>query len=342
MKKEFKWLFILLCVAMLFTFAACGESETYTYQLSHTSLNMKAGQTQQLSISVTPETDFTATYSSSDESVATVSADGVVTAVAGGEAVVTATVGKTQLQCAVKVTYSTVSDSYTLSDGWVSLYEGEQHTLTGNGGTATPAFASVSPEVATVSENGTITAVSEGSAKINVFVNGQALTCTVRVYAAYALNFTYAEIPVGATRELEVFDKNGEAVEAKFETSDTQVVSITQTGTVTAIAEGDATVTATVNGKSYTCKLVVIDTTSYELSQEFLYLTSGKTETLQVLVNGTASSDLQIVWETSDATVAVVEDGIVTAQSKEGVATITATFDGISLACLVSVTLSQE
>lgn len=228
-----------------------------------------------------------------------------------------------------------------MSDGWVSLYEGEQHKLTVNGGTATPSFESASPEVASVSEDGTITAVAEGSAKINVFVNGQSLTCTVRVYAAYALNFTYAEIPVGAARVLQVFDKNGEAVQASFETSDTQVVSLAADGTVTAVAEGDATVTATVNGKTYSCKVVVIDTTSYALSQEYLVMKGGETQTLKVLVNGAEASGLQVVWTTGDATVATVENGIVTAQSKEGVTTITATFDVISLTCLVSVTLAQ-
>lgn len=76
---------------------------TYTYytnsgslasdiSLSQTSLSMNSGTTAQLSVSITPTDAFASiTWTSSDESVATVDANGVVTALAGGSCTITAT-----------------------------------------------------------------------------------------------------------------------------------------------------------------------------------------------------------------------------------------------------------
>ena len=61
--------------------------------LSQTALSMNSGTTQQLSATVTPFSAFNKTveWTSSDESVATVSQSGLVTAVAGGSCTITAT-----------------------------------------------------------------------------------------------------------------------------------------------------------------------------------------------------------------------------------------------------------
>lgn len=61
--------------------------------LSQTALSMNSGTTQQLSATVTPSSAFNQTveWTSSDESVATVSQSGLVTAVAGGSCTITAT-----------------------------------------------------------------------------------------------------------------------------------------------------------------------------------------------------------------------------------------------------------
>lgn len=61
--------------------------------LSQTALSMNSGTTQQLSATVTPSSAFNQAveWASSDESVATVSLNGLVTAVAGGSCTITAT-----------------------------------------------------------------------------------------------------------------------------------------------------------------------------------------------------------------------------------------------------------
>lgn len=74
--------------------------------LSKTELSLEVGETEVLTATVTPEdaTDKTVTWTTSNETVATVSADGTVTAVAAGTATITATCGDFKAECAVTVT----------------------------------------------------------------------------------------------------------------------------------------------------------------------------------------------------------------------------------------------
>lgn len=76
--------------------------------LSQKTATMKVGETKIITATVAPEnaTDKTATYKSSDETIATVASDGTVTAVAVGTADITVTTkdgGKTA-KCTVTVT----------------------------------------------------------------------------------------------------------------------------------------------------------------------------------------------------------------------------------------------
>ncbi len=73
-------------------------------------LNIDASKT--LTATVTPENaaDKSVTWSSSNESVATVTPDGIVTAVAAGEATITAKAGDETATCKITVTVAKVPD----------------------------------------------------------------------------------------------------------------------------------------------------------------------------------------------------------------------------------------
>lgn len=90
--------------------------------LNKTSLSLKEGETATLKATVKPDdaTDKTVTWSSSDESVATVSSGGVVTAVAKGTAEVTAAAGGKSSTCTV-----TVNDKVeeTIKAALMKIYE---------------------------------------------------------------------------------------------------------------------------------------------------------------------------------------------------------------------------
>ena len=76
--------------------------------LNPTSITLTVGQSDRLSATVYPENtaEKTIIWTSSDESVATVSQDGMVTAIAAGNATITATCGSVSATCDVWVTVS--------------------------------------------------------------------------------------------------------------------------------------------------------------------------------------------------------------------------------------------
>ena len=115
---------------------------------------------------VIPEgaTDKTVTWSSSNEKVATVDANGKVKAVGNGEAKITAKAGDKTATCTVKVTV--FATGITLDDGAI---DGDV------------SWSSDKTDVATVDANGNVTAVGNGEAKITAKASDYSATCTVKV-----------------------------------------------------------------------------------------------------------------------------------------------------------------
>ena len=86
--------------------------------------------------------------------------------------------------------------------------------------------------------------------------------------------------------------------------------------------------------------------TNQEQEKEPLEMTISRTEIVltqfeQAYVSVDCSYPVDVVWTSSDESVATVEDGVVTAL-KAGEATITATAEGISKTCVVSVLRSED
>ena len=80
----------------------------------------------------------------------------------------------------------------------------------------------------------------------------------------------------------------------------------------------------------------VIAVTSITLSKSELVLTEGESETLTATVKPDDATNKSVTWSTSDATVATVENGKVTAL-KAGSAVITAKAGEQSTTCSVTV-----
>lgn len=122
-----------------------------------------------------------------NKSVATVDKDGKVTAVANGECVITVSCGELQGETAVKVDTAPVelkAEDMEITEGKTAQVdvaaEGEGITV----GTEYT-YTSADEEIATVDENGTVTAVAAGETEITVKNElGQKTTCTVVVKEA--------------------------------------------------------------------------------------------------------------------------------------------------------------
>lgn len=128
--------------------------------------------------------------------------------------------------------------------------------------------------------------------------------------------------------------------------SDAAVATV-EAGNITAVGVGTATITATAtdaSGANASCVVTVtpdiILVSAIELSDAYLSLTKTDVYTLTAIVTPEDATDISVIWESSDESVATVDvDGNVTALLS-GVAIITATANdesGVSASCEVTV-----
>jgi uncharacterized protein YjdB len=171
--------------------------------LDKTSTSLLIGKSEKLIPTIAPATATTQTvrWSSSDETVATVSGNGTVTGVSAGTATITVTTddgGKTA-SCTVTVSAATVAvTGVTLDESTLTLTVGNNATLTA---TVTPTdasnknvtWATNNAAVATVSSNGTVTGIAAGTATITVTTEdgNKTASCIVTVLVKVELNFVY-------------------------------------------------------------------------------------------------------------------------------------------------------
>ena len=131
------------------------------------------------------------TWSSSDENIATVDADGKVSAVSAGQATITVTDGSGKGTCMVRVKGGTSSGQTTttpsssapkLSSTDFTTHVGDPDVqLKVSGTTSSVTWASKNTGIATVSGSGVVKAVSAGTTTITATVDGKVLECIVRV-----------------------------------------------------------------------------------------------------------------------------------------------------------------
>lgn len=195
------------------TTAATPTTPTYptSISLSAASSSISIGATTQLTVGYTPSNTNVnnVTYTSSNESVATVSNTGLVTGITNGSATITATAeaasGTVSATTTITVTPIAVT-SVTLSSNSETIKVGKTVTLVptispSNATNKNVNWSSSNTSIATVS-GGTVTGVAAGTATITVTtVSGnKTATCTVVVQESSAggeetFTITYTDLP---------------------------------------------------------------------------------------------------------------------------------------------------
>lgn len=164
--------------------------------------------------------------------------------------------------------------------------------------------------------------------------------------SSVSLNTATIEMVEGETFSLvaTVLPKDAEYDGVTWASSNASVANV-NSGTVTAIKEGTATITASAGGKYSTCTVKVsakvVPVTSITLDKTSLSMKVGETETITATVNPDNATDKTVTWGSSDVSVATVADGRVTAK-KSGEATITAKSGSCIAECKVTITVSTE
>ena len=323
--------------------------------LNKTSTELWTGDTEKLTVTYNPEdaSGKTVTWESDNNAVATVSQDGTITAVGKGSCDITVTTqnGKTAT-CSVTVKQPVTG--VTLNKTTLDLEKDQTEKLvatvlpTNADGDKTVTWKSSNNAVATVSQDGTVTAVGKGSCDITVTTqNGKTATCKVTVGVplksiSFKDDVTSKTMNKGEEFTLEVVYNPADTDADKtitWSSTDTSVATV-ENGKVTAIGGGETEIKATtVNGLEAICKVKVeVPLTSISIKTE-TSIQFGQTEKLEVTYNPVdTTADKTIAWKSNDESIAKVStDGTVEGVGV-GETTITATAsNGQKVTCKVTI-----
>ena len=322
--------------------------------LNLTSLTIEEGQTAQLIASINPSnaSDRTLTWSSDNESVATVNQEGWVTAIKTGTANISAHAGGKTASCRVTVTDKVIPvTSVMLNKTTLSLEKGKSETLIAtvkpdDATDKTVSWSSSDNVIATVDQNGKVTANKGGTAIIKASSGSITASCTVTVSVpvkSITINYTYIGIIVGETISLTATVNPDDADEktVTWSSSNTAIASVDGDGTVKGVSVGTATIYAKAGQKSASCQVTVsaqpIPVSSVSLNKTEVSLMVGNSFALSVTINPSNATVVNgTVWTSSNPSVATVDSsGKITAISK-GSAAITVNVDGKTASCVVT------
>lgn len=322
MKKIFAWIAV---IAMVLSLVGCGVDITSVGL--PTDIVMEKGETQQLEIEYGTKGDaeqekideaaskLKLEWTSSDEEVATVDETGLVTAVGAGEADITVSVSDANVSSTTHVKVVITPTGVEAPDSIELVTNGENSKALG--AKMTPedatevklAYESSDESVATVDENGVVTAVADGECVITTYVTAD-IPATAESAEAKPV------VDEAAASEAEVADSAADS-----ETLDDAVASEPEDTTDT-----DSSFGVVPDGLSAETKVTV--TTKVEqitLNKTEGVLTVGNSVTVTATVTPDNTTNATVNWTSSDETVATVDsNGKVTAVAA-GSATITAT-----------------
>lgn len=207
-----------------------------------------------------------------------------------------------------------------------------------NASDKTVIWESSNPDVATVDENGLVTAYSSGSAIITAEdAMAHIASAQVEVYArATGISIepsTPQELYIGNVLWLKAIVTPEDACDRDviWESSNPYVAKIDKDGKVIAYRGGKAIITARCDN----VKAEIIIRVKISLNEDKVELKVGETFQLNVLSSDTSSES--VVWRSSDLEIADVDqNGLITAL-KEGKTTITASVGDLSAYCEVTV-----
>jgi uncharacterized protein YjdB len=297
------------------------------------------------------------TWSSSDPTVASVSAGTVKGLKAGAALIVatangvsdtsTATISSTALSVvAVEITPDTASvivgQSLTLT---ATAIASDSTTVAGQSTT----WSSSNTSIATVTSTGSVKGVAPGKASVMAVSGGVSSTAAVTVSSAPAVPVasvsvtpTTASITVGHTTQLSAttLDSTGATLTGRSVTwtsSDASIATVSSTGLVTGVGAGTATVSATSEGQVGASTVTVAPSTvavaTVTMSKTSATLATG--QTLQLVAtakdaSGNILTGRTTTWSSSSSSVASVSSSGLVQAITVGSTSIKATIDGVS------------
>ena len=235
--------------------------------LNKTKLTLDKGQSETLVATISPNdaTENTVTWASSNSDMASVDANGKVTAVSGGNVTITAKAGGKSAACLLTV--NAPVESVTLNRTNITLEEGGSFTLNAtvspkDATDKTVTWSSSDDSIVTVNQNGTINAISQGSASIVAQAGNKQATCTVTVIksvTSITLDKESLTLLVGETATLTatVLPEDATDKTVTWNSYDSEVATV-ENGIVKGIGIGQALINASANYLIASCRVTVL------------------------------------------------------------------------------------
>lgn len=343
MKKIFaKAMVFALAVVMALSLTACGVDIT-SVGLPE-SMQLEKGETTQLTVDfgaqdgATEEAiakaaeKLTLVWSSSDDAVATVDETGKVTAVGAGTAEITVALedGNISSTCEVKVVVPaegvTAPETLNLEVNGKNTAQLEVKATPEDATDVTITYESSNPEVATVDENGVVTAVANGEADITVTMTQKLESDKTATPVAESEPAESATAESVSESEVASVTSDATSEPESVPASDSSSSSEVEDAEVEApVVDEDAIVMTATTHVVVTTK---VESLAFDKGEGTL--TTGNSTTMKVTVLPESAGDQTITWKSSDESVATIDaDGKVKAV-KAGTATITASIGDVS------------
>ncbi|MGQ0639154.1 MAG: beta strand repeat-containing protein [Gemmatimonadaceae bacterium] len=318
-------------------------------------------QVEALDASGAPVVGRPISWSSSNETIAVVSANGVVAGIAAGSVTITATIDGQSGTAVVTVAPQPVASvSITPTNDTTIVgrrrtfratpLDGQNLPLTGR----TPVWTSSNPVIATVTSAGEALGLAVGTAQIRATIEGRFAEATIVVLpvpvARVVTNPNQITLNPGQTSQLTVTltDSAGNILSGRaitYLSSNATIATVSNTGLITAVAEGSAQIEASSEGKTATTVVTVnpVPVASMTITPSTVALGIAQTTRLTAQAfdaGGRPLANRKFTWISGAPTVATVnQSGDVTAVAG-GTAVIFAATEGISASATVSVTAS--
>lgn len=326
--------------------ASANKVKSVTLKIGSKKVNKKTvtlekGKKASIKVSVSPaKAKKSVSFKSSKKAIASVTKKGKVTAKSAGTAKITVTVtGKDKKKKSAWVKIKVTEPQQATTQQSATLQPTTQKPTTQQPATT------VTP--ATTEKQGTTEKQSATEQQATTAEDEQKTTEAPAEVEAVELKADPAEIHVGkSTTVSAVFSPEGSSSAMSWKSSDEEIAVVNEAGSVTGLKNGEVTITGTTaNGKTATIKITVnsVAVTGISLDQTELKLNAGASATLNATVAPEEATNRIVTWSTSDENVAKVDgNGVVTAGSQAGTATITATTSDMGFEATCTVVVSAE
>jgi len=286
------------------------------------SIDLKEGEGRQLSYELYPS-DAVANveWTSGDYSVASVSSSGYVSGKSPGTTYIYATTGEgLTAKCHVSVLSNAPQSIYLRSE--IEIIEGETVVLSPSfypaGTSSSVSWRSDNPDIAGVDNYGTVRAICPGETYITARTqNDLTARCHVRVKSSKPEKVVLPDrisLLEGETQTLKAtLLPSGTKSDLEWESSDSRIAEVNQSGRITAFGKGKCVVTVyTENGLHASCEVsVVSEPKAISFDNKEIRIMTGYGDKL-IPVLAPSDSKCTYTWSSEDNTVAAVYKGFVT------------------------------